>query len=120
MGRNVTNQAEIEADLSEKGFRVVNLDKLSAVDQLSIFRNSPVIVSPHDAGLSNLLVSPAGTRVIELLPVQDVGRFDMYKNICELQGLEYKSVVSYKPQEYIIGEDFMVNSKSFSESVGGN
>jgi capsular polysaccharide biosynthesis protein len=109
MGRNVSNQPEIETILSEKGFKVLSLDKVSAGEQLSIFRNSRIIVSPHDAGLSNMLASSAGTRVIELLPIQEVGTFDMYKNICLLQGLDYKSIVSHTSQDYIIGEDFWVD-----------
>jgi len=115
MGRNVSNQAEIEAWLSKRGFKVVNLDKVFALDQISIFMNSRVIVSPHDAGLSNLLASRAGTRVIELLPVQSVGKFDMYKNISVLQDLDYKSVVSHNSQEYTIGEDFSIETSRLAE-----
>jgi len=119
MGRNVSNQPEIETILSEKGFKVLSLDKVSAGEQLTIFRNSRIIVSPHDAGLSNLLASSVGTRVIELLPIQEVGTFDMYKNICLLQGLDYKSLVSQTPQKYRIGEDFLVDGNILIESVGG-
>jgi hypothetical protein len=81
MGRNIQNQSEIESLLEGRGFRIVNLDKVGVVDQLSLFANSRVIVSPHDAGLSNLVASLSGTKLVELLPVQDSGLFDMYKNI---------------------------------------
>jgi capsular polysaccharide biosynthesis protein len=117
MGRNVSNQAEIEEWLSKRGFKVVNLDRVLALDQISMFMNSRVIVSPHDAGLSNLLASRAGMSVIELLPVQSVGKFDMYKNISVLQGLDYKSLVSHNSQDYRIGEDFSIETGRLADLI---
>lgn len=109
MGRNLTNQLEFFSALSDMGFRGVDLDRLTVMEQLTVFRNATVIVSPHDAALSNLIVTRSGSQVIELLPVQEFGVFDMYKTISRFAGLEYNSVLSFQDSSYEFGADFRVS-----------
>jgi capsular polysaccharide biosynthesis protein len=108
-GRNLTNQQELFSTLLDLGFHGVDLDRLTVMEQLTVFRNAKVIVSPHDAALSNLIAAQRGSRVIELLPVQDSGVFDMYKTISRLAGLEYNSVLSFQGSSYEFGADFRVS-----------
>lgn len=66
--RKLANEAELEAALADLGFSVVCPGHLSFEDQVRLFRNAEVIVSPHGAGLANVLFCRPGTRVIELMP----------------------------------------------------
>lgn len=109
MGRNLTTQLELFSALSDMGFRGVDLDRLTVMEQLTVFRNATVIVSPHDAGLSNLIAAQSGSRVIELLPVQELGVFDMYKTISRLARLDYKCVLPVEGASYEFGADFKVS-----------
>ena len=44
----------------------IDLDKLNIIDQAQTFAEATHIVSPHGAGLTNLLWCEPGTKVIEL------------------------------------------------------
>ena len=118
MGRNLINQNELMSHLQSLGFVVFSLDGLSVGEQLSLFTNVSTIISPHDAGLSNLLACTAGTEVIELLPVQGIGLYDMYKNISSIAGLQYSNVVSLHSMDYSIGDNFSVDFSEVDKILG--
>ena len=48
---------------------------MSVVDQILLFQSAEFIISPHGAGLSNLLFCEPGTKVIELTPSVEVRPF---------------------------------------------
>ena len=108
MGRNLSNQKQLMGHLESRGFKSLRLDGLSVAEQLTLFANAETIIGPHDAGLSNLLVSAASTKVVEILPVQAPGLYDMYKNLSSIANLDYSNVVSLKAIDYTIGNDFFV------------
>lgn len=49
-----------------KGWKTVTLEKLSIREQIECFSNASNIVSTHGAGLTNLVWSDPGTRIIEI------------------------------------------------------
>jgi len=63
--RNVLNEHEVMAHLSALGFRSVSLSRLSVYEQAQIFASAQIIVSPHGAGLANLVFCQPGTKVVE-------------------------------------------------------
>ena len=48
---------------------------MSVVDQILLFQRAEFVISPHGAGLANLLFCEAGTRVIELTPSVEMRPF---------------------------------------------
>lgn len=64
--RKVINEAEILGILNKYGFKSILLEEMPLKKQLKIFFNAQVIVSPHGAGLTNLVFCNPGTRVVEL------------------------------------------------------
>jgi capsular polysaccharide biosynthesis protein len=66
--RQLANEAELEAALADLGFSVVSPGNLSFEDQVRLFRSAEFIVSPHGAGLANVLFCRPGTRLMELMP----------------------------------------------------
>ena len=64
LNRNIENQEQLLVSL--KGWETVNLDKISIKDQVKTFAEATHIVSPHGAGLTNLLWCKPGTKVVEL------------------------------------------------------
>jgi hypothetical protein len=73
--RPLQNEADLEKLLSERGFEIVVQSKLDPVAQMETFRSADVIVTPHGAGLSNILFCRPETKVVELVS-------DFYQNAC--------------------------------------
>lgn len=65
--RALPNEHEIERVLEDKGFRVLYFESMPFAEQLKAVRSADVVVSPHGAGLSNLIVAKPGTKVVEIM-----------------------------------------------------
>ncbi|MGE5472461.1 MAG: glycosyltransferase family 61 protein [Bacteroidota bacterium] len=66
-GRNVTNAEELEAFLIVKGYSIIEPEKFSFLQQVSLFRNAKKIIAPTGAALSNAIFSRPATRVAILM-----------------------------------------------------
>jgi capsular polysaccharide biosynthesis protein len=66
--RKLINEEEVFHVLEEHGFKKVSLSTMSFLEKIQLFHTAEVIVSPHGAGLTNLVFCNPGTRVIELFP----------------------------------------------------
>jgi len=64
--RRIVNEPDLVRRLSHEGFTSVTATDFSFAEQASLFHNAEIIVSPHGAGLSNLVFCRPGTRVIEI------------------------------------------------------
>ena len=89
--RQVTNEPELWAELSARGFVKLHLEELSWAQQINAFANAKVIVAPHGAGLANLVFCAPGTKIIELF-------HRSYVNVCYwqlavLRQLDYRPLV---------------------------
>lgn len=85
--RVMQNEADLERLLQRAGFRIVQLSSLSIDEQITLFRDATTIVSPHGAGLTNIIYCRPGTVVHELAS-------DGYPNPCfarigQMMGLDY-------------------------------
>ena len=65
--RVVANEEEVIPILKDAGFLICELEKLPFENQVRLFRNAEMVVAPHGAGLTNVIFSKAGTRVLEIL-----------------------------------------------------
>lgn len=65
--RKVLNEVEVMNLLESYGFTKVVLESLTVLEQINLFSNAEVIISPHGSGLTNLVFSNPGTKVLELL-----------------------------------------------------
>lgn len=64
--RQVLNERDVLNGLHKLGFKPVVLGDLSLAEQAAVFRDAKYIVSPHGAGLSNLIHCSPGTCVLEM------------------------------------------------------
>lgn len=63
--RKVLNESSVVDLLNKHGFKAINLESLSVEKQMQIFSSAEVVISPHGAGLTNLVFCDAKTKVIE-------------------------------------------------------
>ena len=64
--RRVVNEDEIISVLSKFGFVAIALETLSFREQVALLSAAKVVVSPHGAGLTNLVFCNPGAKVIEI------------------------------------------------------
>jgi capsular polysaccharide biosynthesis protein len=64
--RKLLNEEEVFTLLEKSGFKMVKLSAMSFIEKIQLFNSAKVIVSPHGAGLTNLVFCNPGTKVIEL------------------------------------------------------
>lgn len=76
-GRGPDNEVEVEALLRREGFDIIHAELLSISEQASMFSSARYIVAPHGAGLTNLLYTRPGTKLIELFRSEFISR-DFY------------------------------------------
>ncbi len=73
--RTIHNIDQVQALLSGYDFETVYLEGMSMVDQILLFQSAEFIISPHGAGLANLLFCEPGTKVIELAPSVEMRQY---------------------------------------------
>jgi hypothetical protein len=66
--RQIINEDELIDGLKRLNFTVLQANWNNHPEQLAAFTNARVIVGVHGAGLSNIIFSAPGTRVVELFP----------------------------------------------------
>ncbi|SDM88587.1 DUF563 domain-containing protein [Bacillus sp. OK048] len=83
--RKVVNEKEVFSVLEKYGFKMVTLSTLSFIEKIELFNTAEVIVSPHGAGLTNLIFCNPGTKVVELFtPTYLMPCFHIISNHMEL------------------------------------
>ena len=91
--RNLINESDVINKLKNIGFRVVDLNNLEIDEQIELFSNAKVIVSPTGSSLTNIVFCNPGTKVYEISPQYHYEYEDRFKkryqDICRALKLEY-------------------------------
>ena len=70
--RRIENAEEVERFLATAGFEAVHPEDRTVAEQARLFRGARIVVGPHGSGLSNLVFTDRGTRVLEIFPPEMV------------------------------------------------
>lgn len=65
--RKIANEEEVVIALTKYNFTILNTEKYTFLEQVSIFSNAKYVASIHGAGLANMLFMPPGSTVFELI-----------------------------------------------------
>jgi len=84
--------------LTQNGFTTLELAKLSLREQIAAFANARVVVGAKGAGLTNLIYSAEGTRVVELTPTVDPN-FRHFERLAEIVSVQHSYVKSTRADE---------------------
>ncbi len=82
--RKVLNEADVEILLAKFGFQSVILESMSIAEQAHLFSKAEAIVSPHGAGLTNIVFCEKGTKVIEFFSKHIKNYYWLLSNQCNL------------------------------------
>lgn len=85
--RGLVNEPEVDAVLLGFGFEKVYFEDFSFLEQISLMRETAVLVGVHGAGMTNMLFLPDSAKVIELLN-QECGDL-CYCRLASCLGLTY-------------------------------
>lgn len=80
----IKNIIEVKKLLIKYNFLIINLSKLSFKEQISLFKNAKIIVSPHDAGLANLTFCSPNTKILEFRQKKHFVRIEKISKINKL------------------------------------
>jgi capsular polysaccharide biosynthesis protein len=94
--RQVENEPELINMLEKFGFKKVLLGPLSFEDQVKLFASAKMIVTPHGAGLANLVFCQKGTEVIELFSPDYIS--SLYYDLANKAELKYHYLICSSTQ----------------------
>jgi capsular polysaccharide biosynthesis protein len=92
--RRVVNEVELRPVLAEHGFEVVDPAGMSIAEQVALFSRASAVVGPHGAGLTNLLFSPPGTRVVEIFAAPAAQGVSNYRVLASHLGMPYTRLLA--------------------------
>ena len=84
------NNNQIIKFLKERNFKILKLSKLNFEDQIYIFNNAKIVISPHGAGLTNLIFCKKGTKILEFKPTTNKNL--LFKRISKINKLIHKTI----------------------------
>ena len=118
--RHVINEKEVIEQLTPLGFQTVFLEEMSLTEQIALFANAKVIISPHGSSLTNLVFCSADTIVIELFSPHYIRTYywiiaqqlklKYYYYLGEVFDCKFLRDLMYQNS---LTEDILVNLKSF-------
>jgi capsular polysaccharide biosynthesis protein len=95
--RKVLNEDEVFSILKKYGFKLIKLSTLSFEEKIKLFHCAEVIVSPHGAGLTNLIFCNPGTKIVEMFtPTYLIPCFHIISNHMDL---DYYGLIGDKMQQ---------------------
>jgi len=119
--RKIINENElIKKVLNPNLFVIAELSKLSFIDQVRLFYNAKTIISPHGAGLVNLMFCKPGTKVLELFPEEILKGGTCYWSLSNILKLDYTYIKGKSNSEPYYESDFEVEISEVDKWLNAN
>ena len=93
--RSPLNEEELEQRVARQGLRVIQAEKLSFAEQVTLFSGASLVVGPHGAGLTNLVFADRLDRLVELFVVDHFN--DCYARLAAQRGAAYDDLYCTGP-----------------------
>lgn len=116
--RQVTNEAEVRRLASSYGLEVIESIPESVEEQIRMFSEASLVVSPHGSALTNLVWCTPGTRVIELFTKSFTP--DLYACISAALGLRHSYLVDDAAESHHwtnMHKDMVVDIRSLASAI---
>jgi capsular polysaccharide biosynthesis protein len=89
--RPILNEDEVLDFFAKKGWAIIDTEQLPLARQIQLFSKAEMICAPHGAGLTNLLWSPPGCKVLELCCSTFLN--GVYEGMAEALSLRYHYLI---------------------------
>jgi hypothetical protein len=90
LSRRLINENKLFEKLKTLGFEFIDSSLLSVSEQIELFSECCLLISPHGAGLSNMVFMPEGSNVIEFFALNRNN--DCYYELAKYSGLNYNCI----------------------------
>ena len=84
--RHCTNIGAVEKIVKKHGFEIVEPSRLSLVEQMALFHDAKIIVSPVGAALANLVFTKPGCQILALSPYYTNANYYYFSNLMGVLG----------------------------------
>lgn len=109
--RKIINETEFDNVLKRLGIKNIRLEFENFEQQVRLIHNAKLIISPHGAGLTNLIFAQPGTKVIEFIPEKRFSKhFIKISSILNLTHI----IIRYKGDSK---HNFKVNVEKFESFI---
>ena len=83
--RHVINEKQVMEFIQKFGFQSVVLESLTVSEQVALLAKAEAVISPHGAGLTNIMFCSPGTKIIEIFsPIYVIVTYWIISNHCQL------------------------------------
>ena len=120
-GRRIINEDEFVSYLSKSGFDVLYAEEYSSKQFSKLIEGAGIIISPHGAGLANIVFASKGSSVIELFGAHYTNQYQLLANEFGQKYIKIACVSEdgmyfheYKRNSHTIAD---LNRKSFSVDI---
>jgi len=111
--RKINNEAELVKHLEKYEFHVIYLEHHDSMNQMAYFHNAEIIISPHGAGLTNILFCKENTRVIEIASAQ-MTSLQHFEHIAESINLNYSKYQDVVPDSESADSNMTINTTNLT------
>ena len=98
--RRISNEEMLFIELKKFNFDIVYCDDMTIKQQIDFFSQTSLLLSPHGAGLTNMIFMPCNSVIIELMPIiNEYDKFDQnhcYRRLSHSLQHSYHSVLVEK------------------------
>jgi len=105
--RHFVNEDELLPYLHHYGFQRIFLENLPLLEQFKIFQEAKHIISPHGAGLVNLIFSSKTAHILEVRPNLSSGQF-CFEQLCSHGWLNYEYLVPLKRAKFHLDRSLLL------------
>lgn len=115
--RFIENMDEIEKVLVQHHILVVDADKLTIQEQITLFSSAGLIAGIHGAGLTNMVYRRADCKVLEVFPPPDLGYLPYhYILLASMKEFPYRAVIGERGRIRYSG-GFYLDPKKLSDEL---
>lgn len=108
--RKIANEAEFDAYITSQGFEIHVMEWKTIKEQANLFNQASVIISPHGAGLTNIVFCQPWATVIELFhPETLFGHYYAMAASCDLQYVPVVWKIKKNPKRIAMDCDMIID-----------
>ena len=120
-GRRIVNEEELLTFLAPLNFETIYLENLSVFEQVELFKNIEIVITPHGAGTTNIIYSNSDAALIEIHDIGAPLNTDFYPYVTYGKinyGYIFSETVANPETNHFNFQDIKVNIDQLKQLMG--